>query len=92
MFIRHAYHQISASLEAYFTLRTNMAATHAVLCVCQYILGIGDRHLSNFMIDLQTGAMVGIDFGHAFGSATQVCINMLYSLNLDKILVPPFQL
>nr|KAG5713589.1 hypothetical protein BaRGS_024637 [Batillaria attramentaria] len=39
--------------------------------VCQYLLGIGDRHLSNFMINLKTGQMVGIDFGHAFGTATQ---------------------
>ena len=46
--------------------------SHAQLCVSHYVLGIGDRHLSNFMIDLQTGAVVGIDFGHAFGSATQV--------------------
>ena len=26
------------------------------------------------MIDLHTGAIVGIDFGHAFGSATQVTV------------------
>lgn len=45
--------------------------THAMLCICQYILGIGDRHQSNFMVNLKTGEMVGIDFGHAFGSATQ---------------------
>ena len=42
------------------------------MCVCQYVLGIGDQHLSNFMIDLSTGGVVGIDFGHAFGTATQV--------------------
>jgi len=36
------------------------------------VLGIGDRHLSNFMVDLSTGGIVGIDFGHAFGTATQV--------------------
>ena len=52
------------------------------MSTCQYILGIGDRHLSNSMIDLNTGQMVGIDFGHAFGSATQV-----YNLYLDHFLV-----
>lgn len=46
--------------------------THATLSVCHYVLGIGDRHLSNFMIDLESGGAVGIDFGHAFGTATQV--------------------
>lgn len=50
--------------------------------MCQYILGIGDRHLSNFMIDLSTGGVVGIDFGHAFGTATQVaiCNTVVYCL------------
>ena len=46
------------------------------MCVCQYVLGIGDRHLSNFMIDLSTGGVVGIDFGHAFGTATQVHVQL----------------
>ena len=27
---------------------------------------------SNFMINLETGGVTGIDFGHAFHSATQV--------------------
>lgn len=36
------------------------------------MLGIGDRHLSNFMVDMESGGIVGIDFGHNFGTATQV--------------------
>ena len=40
--------------------------------MCHYVLGIGDRHLSNFMVDLHSGGAIGIDFGHAFGTATQV--------------------
>ena len=67
-----AYRKLSCSSEAYFTLRSNFGTTHALISVCQYLLGIGDRHPSNFMIDLVTGCMVGIDFGHAFGSATTV--------------------
>ena len=69
---RRAYLRMSASSEAFFTLRSNFATSHAQVSVCQWVLGIGDRHLSNFMIDTRTGKMVGIDFGHAFGSASQV--------------------
>jgi DNA-dependent protein kinase catalytic subunit len=40
-----------------------------VASACQYILGIGDRHLSNWMIDMNSGKAIGIDFGIAFGHA-----------------------
>lgn len=60
------------SPEAFLALRSHFISSHALLCVSQWILGIGDRHLSNFMINTETGGMIGIDFGHAFGSATQV--------------------
>lgn len=74
---RRAFTQLSVSPEAFLTLRSHFASTHACLCICQYILGIGDRHLSNFMVDMETGGMIGIDFGHAFGSATQVLSSVL---------------
>ncbi|CAG8769719.1 35908_t:CDS:2, partial [Racocetra persica] len=32
---------------------------------------IGDRHLENYLIDLTKGSLISIDFGHAFGSATE---------------------
>ncbi|XP_070581112.1 DNA-dependent protein kinase catalytic subunit-like [Ptychodera flava] len=70
--LRRAFLKLSTSPEAFLMLRSHFATTHAVICICQYILGIGDRHLSNFMVCLDNGGMVGIDFGHAFGSATEI--------------------
>lgn len=69
--LRRAFTRMSTTPEAFLALRSHFASTHALMCVSHWILGIGDRHLSNFMINLETGGMVGIDFGHAFGSATQ---------------------
>ncbi|XP_069777633.1 DNA-dependent protein kinase catalytic subunit isoform X2 [Narcine bancroftii] len=69
--LRRAFTRMSTTPEAFLTLRSHFASSHALMCVSHWILGIGDRHLSNFMINLETGGMVGIDFGHAFGSATQ---------------------
>lgn len=62
--------------EAFLSLRSHFICSHALLCVSHWVLGIGDRHLSNFMINIETGGMIGIDFGHAFGSATQVSHNL----------------
>ncbi len=64
--------QLSATPEAFLTLRSHFVQTLACVSMCQYVLGIGDRHLSNFMVDMESGGVVGIDFGHNFGTATQV--------------------
>ncbi|OXB55687.1 hypothetical protein ASZ78_003819 [Callipepla squamata] len=69
--LRRAFVKMSTSPEAFLALRSHFASSHALMCISHWILGIGDRHLSNFMINKETGGMVGIDFGHAFGSATQ---------------------
>ncbi|XP_036376580.1 DNA-dependent protein kinase catalytic subunit isoform X1 [Megalops cyprinoides] len=69
--LRRAFLKMSTTPEAFLFLRSHFASSHALMCISQWILGIGDRHLSNFLINLETGGMVGIDFGHAFGSATQ---------------------
>lgn len=61
---------LSSNTESYFVLRNEFIRSYAVASTCQYILGIGDRHLSNWMIDLKTGKAIGIDFGIAFGHAT----------------------
>eukprot|EP00028_Trichosphaerium_sp_Am-I-7-wt_P001244 CAMPEP_0168535906 /NCGR_PEP_ID=MMETSP0405-20121227/19121_1 /TAXON_ID=498012 /ORGANISM="Trichosphaerium sp, Strain Am-I-7 wt" /LENGTH=462 /DNA_ID=CAMNT_0008563587 /DNA_START=274 /DNA_END=1662 /DNA_ORIENTATION=+ len=62
---------LSRSPEAYLQIREHFARTLAVFSIGSYIIGIGDRHLDNFLLDLSNGGVIGIDFGHAFGSATQ---------------------
>ncbi|CAG2250822.1 PRKDC [Mytilus edulis] len=62
--MRRSFRQMSTSPEAFHVLRVNCT-------VSKCHMALGDRHLSNSMVDLSTGQMVGIDFGHAFGSATQ---------------------
>lgn len=42
------------------------------MCICHWLLGIGDRHLSNTLVCKKTGKALGIDFGLAFGTATQI--------------------
>ncbi|XP_060099810.1 DNA-dependent protein kinase catalytic subunit [Heteronotia binoei] len=69
--LRRAFVKMSTTPEAFLSLRSHFTSSHALMCISHWILGIGDRHLSNFMVNMETGGMVGIDFGHAFGSATQ---------------------
>lgn len=69
--LKRAFLKMCNSPEAFLSLRSHFVSSHALLCVSHWVLGIGDRHLSNFMLNMETGGMIGIDFGHAFGSATQ---------------------
>ncbi|XP_015230469.1 PREDICTED: DNA-dependent protein kinase catalytic subunit [Cyprinodon variegatus] len=69
--LKRAFLKMCNGPEAFLSLRSHFTSSHALLCVSHWVLGIGDRHLSNFMINMETGGMIGIDFGHAFGSATQ---------------------
>lgn len=69
--LRNVFYQMSASPECFFTLRNNFASSLATMGIANWILGIGDRHLSNLLISKNTGRIVGIDFGMAFGVSTR---------------------
>ena len=56
----------SRSSEAWLDRRTNYTRSLAVMSMAGYILGLGDRHPSNLMLDRITGKIVHIDFGDCF--------------------------
>lgn len=61
----------SKSSEAWLDRRTNYARSLAVMSMVGYILGLGDRHPSNLMLDRNSGKIVHIDFGDCFEVAMQ---------------------
>ncbi|KAF1814810.1 TOR1 phosphatidylinositol 3-kinase [Eremomyces bilateralis CBS 781.70] len=56
----------SKSSEQWLARRTNYTRSLAVMSMVGYILGLGDRHPSNLMLDRITGKIVHIDFGDCF--------------------------
>ena len=48
------------------------------------MIGIGDRHLENFLIDCSDGCVLGIDFGIAFGSGLHLGIPELMPFRLTQ--------
>jgi FKBP12-rapamycin complex-associated protein len=56
----------SSSSEVWLERRTNYTRSVAVMSMVGYILGLGDRHPSNLMLDRYTGQVVHIDFGDCF--------------------------
>jgi len=56
----------SKSSEVWLDRRTNYTRSLAVMSMVGYILGLGDRHPSNIMLEKHSGKIVHIDFGDCF--------------------------
>ncbi|KAI9352104.1 armadillo-type protein [Obelidium mucronatum] len=61
----------SKNSEVWLDRRTNYTRSLALMSMVGYILGLGDRHPSNLMIDRFTGKVVHIDFGDCFEVAME---------------------
>uniref|UniRef100_A0A182MMJ7 non-specific serine/threonine protein kinase n=1 Tax=Anopheles culicifacies TaxID=139723 RepID=A0A182MMJ7_9DIPT len=69
--LKRALYDMAASPESFYRLRMNFAKSLATMNVTCWALGIGDRHLSNIVLERATGMLVGVDFGIAFGAGTR---------------------
>lgn len=56
----------STNSEEWLERRTKYTRSLAVMSIVGYILGLGDRHPSNLMLDKLTGRVLHIDFGDCF--------------------------
>jgi len=56
----------SPTSEVWLDRRTNYARSLALTSIVGYILGLGDRHPSNIMIERYSGQVLHIDFGDCF--------------------------
>ena len=52
--------------QVWFDRRTNFSRSLAVMSMVGYVLGLGDRHPSNLLIDRNSGKLLHIDFGDCF--------------------------
>ena len=71
-FIRKKLLKICMGPESFLTLRTEFSKTLAISSLYGYILGLGDRHLENLLMDVRTGGILQIDFGVCFGMGQSV--------------------
>lgn len=56
----------SKDSEMWMDRRTNYTRSLAVMSMVGYILGLGDRHPCNLMLDRVSGKIIHIDFGDCF--------------------------
>ncbi|KAJ2369960.1 phosphatidylinositol kinase- protein kinase tor1 [Coemansia sp. RSA 2607] len=61
----------SPNAETWLERRTNYTRSLAVMSIVGYILGLGDRHLTNILLHSTNGKVVHIDLGDCFELAAQ---------------------
>jgi DNA-dependent protein kinase catalytic subunit len=66
-------------------IRDRFLRNYSLVCLSGYILGIGDRHLENFLLNTRSGEVISIDFGYSFGQAISLMIPELMPFRLSKV-------
>jgi len=77
----------ATSTEAFMAARVNFLRSLGSFNAAAYILGIGDRHLDNFLVCTKTGTVIGIDFGYSFGAGLLLPVPELMPVRLTRAFV-----
>ena len=64
--MRHYFTELHKAPTAWFAIRLNYARSVATTSIVGHVLGLGDRHTSNILMDNGSGEVVHIDLGIAF--------------------------
>lgn len=91
--LRRQLIRLGSDYNAFLTIRDRFLASLSVFNACSYVLGIGDRHLDNFLLDLSDGRVVGIDFGVSFGAGASLLpvpelMPFRYTRQMDAVFLP----
>lgn len=63
---RHFFIESFSDVEKWFKARKTYAASLAINSMVGYIIGLGDRHIQNIMIDSTSGEIINIDLNLIF--------------------------
>jgi Phosphatidylinositol kinase and protein kinases of the PI-3 kinase family len=64
--MRHYFTERHKTPISWFAMRLNYIRSVATTSIVGHVLGLGDRHISNILLDNGSGEVVHIDLGIAF--------------------------
>ncbi|CAK3858781.1 serine threonine- kinase tel1 [Lecanosticta acicola] len=85
--LRHFFFERYDDPDDWFQKRTAYTRTTASISILGHVLGLGDRHNSNIMLDTATGEVVHIDLGVAFEAGRILPIPELVPFRLTRDIV-----
>lgn len=77
---------VSSSLSSWWSIHQTYATSLGVTSAFGYLIGLGDRHLDNLLVDLPTGRIVHIDFNVCFGEGRALKVPELVPFRFTQIL------
>lgn len=75
---------------AWFSSRLAYARSVAVTSIVGYVVGLGDRHASNILLDQKSGELIHIDLGIAFDQVSTLVKPELDLRALVISMIPTF--
>jgi ataxia telangiectasia mutated family protein len=72
--MRHYFTEKHKTPITWFAMRLNYTRSVATTSIVGHILGLGDRHVQNILIDNGSGEVVHIDLGIAFDQVRLHCV------------------
>ena len=82
--LRNGLENLCLTSAAFITIKNKFIKSMATFSIASYLIGVGDRHLDNFLVDITDGEVFGIDFGIAFGSGVQLAMPELMPFRLTQ--------
>jgi ataxia telangiectasia mutated family protein len=84
---RHFFTEKHKNPMAWFATRLRYTRSVATTSIVGHVLGLGDRHTSNILLDNSTGEVVHIDLGIAFDQGKLLPIPELVPFRLTRDIV-----
>ncbi|KAM7543295.1 hypothetical protein Aperf_G00000010963 [Anoplocephala perfoliata] len=76
----------SPNLSSWWKVHQTYATSLGVTSAFGYLIGLGDRHLDNLLIDLPTGRLIHIDFNVSFDEGRSLRVPELVPFRFTRIL------
>ncbi|PWN25736.1 hypothetical protein BDZ90DRAFT_61352 [Jaminaea rosea] len=84
---RHYFMEQFKNPPTWLAVRLNYTRSVATTSIIGHVLGLGDRHVSNILMDKKTGEVIHIDFGVAFEQGRLLPIPELVPFRLTRDIV-----
>ena len=85
--LRHFFFERFDDPDEWFEKRTAYTRTTATVSILGWVLGLGDRHCQNIMLDEKTGEVVHIDLGVAFEAGRVLPVPELVPFRLTRDII-----